>query len=339
MENITVLFFWDVPKPLVNYLKDGLSNIVGLELIFPDPPEYNEYLKLIPQAHVLVGWRPSRELLDAGKNLKLFINPGAGIFHLIEMFRDINTSRKLIMCNGHGNSYFTAQHAVALLMALTNKVIPHHNWMQNGKWRRGEDYGRSTPIRGRNIGLFGYGAINQKVHRFLSGFDVSFSILRNSWDEKNGELVTDANKFHPNELHDFLKQVDVLFIAVPHTKETEGIINERELELLGPDGFLVNVARGNVVSEIGLYKALKNEVIKGAAIDVWYNYQPEENEKGEKYPTSQAFHELDNVVLSPHRGASPMNDLKRWDEVVENITRFANDREDFLNIVDLDREY
>ncbi len=339
VQEISVLFFWDVPEHLQNYLKDALKEYEKVTLIFPSPEPKPVYFDLVRNVDILVGWRPSRELLDAGEKLQLFINPGAGITHLIEMFRHINTKRNLLMINGHGNSYFTAQHAVALLLALTNKIIPHHNWMGEGHWRRGDDYGRSTPIRTRNIGLLGYGAINQKVHRFLSGFDIEFSVLRHSWDGKDTDLPTKAVKYLPRQLHDFLKNIDTLIVAVPHTQRTDGLIGEKELELLGADGFLVTVARGKVVDEKSLYDALKNKTINGAGIDVWYNYQPDGDEQGRKYPFTYPFHELDNVVLSPHRGASPMNDLKRWDEVSENIKRFTDGRTDFLNIVDLEKEY
>jgi len=86
------------------------------------------------------------------------------------------------LVNGHGNSYFTAQHAVALLLSLTNKIIPHHNWMTSGKWRLGDNEAASIPLRRRNIGFLGYGAVNQKVHKFLLGFDLSFAALKRKWE-------------------------------------------------------------------------------------------------------------------------------------------------------------
>ena len=84
---------------------------------------------------------------------------------------------------------------------------------------------------------------------------------------------------------------------------------------------------------------MKSKSIAGAAIDVWYDYRPEQDETGRKYPYDHPFHELDNVVLSPHRGASPMDDLHRWNEVIENISRYSRGRTDFLNQVDLERGY
>jgi len=140
-------------------------------------------------------------------------------------------------------------------------------------------------------------------------------------------------------LDEFLKEIDTLIVAVPQTPDTLSLIGQKELELLGPEGLVVNIARGPVIDESALYKVLSEHTIAGAAIDVWYEYRPEPDEAGRKFPFHHAFHELDNIVLSPHRGASPMDDLERWDEVIENITRFVEGRTDFLNIVDLERGY
>ncbi|MFX0090467.1 MAG: NAD(P)-dependent oxidoreductase [Candidatus Hodarchaeota archaeon] len=335
----TVLFIWDVPKRLRNYLTTNLEPYSQVRLLFPSPASEEKFLDLAPEADIIVGWQPTKDLLMTAKQLTLFINPGAGIRHHIEPFRELNRVQKVLLANGHGNSYFTAQHVVALLFALTNKVICHHNWLKAGQWRKRDEDARSIPLRFRKVGLLGYGNINQKVHRFLSGFNVEFSILRRNWDKQTGSLPTPAKKYTFSDLHSFLKEIDILVVAVPETSLTVGLIQLEELQLLGSEGLLVNVARGSIIDEKSLYLALKEEIIAGAAIDVWYNYSPEPDEKGRKHPFSYPFYELDNIVFSPHRGASPMNDLLRWDEVIENIRRFTAGQKSFLNIVNLDEEY
>jgi phosphoglycerate dehydrogenase-like enzyme len=332
------LFIWDVREELREYLEKGLAGVPDLNLIFPSPAEEEEYLKYIQTANIVVGWKPPQELLDKAESLDLFINPGAGVQHHIERFRELNTKRKIILVNGHGNSYFTGQHAVALLLSLMNKIIPHHNWMTEGLWRRGDSFAKSSPLRWRKVGFLGYGAVNKNAHRFLSGFDVSFHILKRSWSGSEN-LPTPAEKYTPDQLGKFLKIVDTLIIAVPQTEETNHLIRAKELNLLGKEGLLVNMARGSVIDQDALFDALKSGDIAGAAIDVWYEYRPEEDEDGRKFPYNHPFHELDNIVLSPHRGASPMDDLHRWNEVVENITRYSSQRTDFLNQVDLERGY
>ncbi|MFW9956552.1 MAG: NAD(P)-dependent oxidoreductase [Candidatus Odinarchaeota archaeon] len=336
MKNI--LFIFKVRDELMSYLVRGLSSIKNLNLIFPVHENEEELLELAPEADLIVGWRPSPELLERATNLKIIINPGVGVQHHIKQYKELYKKRSITLINGHGNTYFTAQHAVALLLSLTNRIIQHHEWMALGLWRRGDEFAKSIPLRDRRIGLLGYGAVNQKVHRFLAGFDVEFFILKRSWIG-NETLPTPAKKYMPHELESFLADIDILIIAVPQTDETDGMIGEKELGLFGPNGLIINIARGAVINEKALFEALSSGTIAGAAIDVWYDYQPNEDLEGKKFPFQHPFHRLENIVLSPHRGASSMDDLKRWDEVIENIKRFAEGNDNFVNVVDLDRGY
>jgi len=334
-----VLFIWQAPDRLRNYLEAGLRHLPQVKLVYPTDVEEETLIRLAPEADIIVGWRPTKELLEAAKRLRLFINPGAGVQHLVELFRELTKTRQVILVNGHGNSYFTAQHTAALLLALMNKVVPHHNWMVQGHWRKGDKDAASIPLRDRKVGLLGYGAVNSRVHRFLSGFDVEFHALRNDWSKLTEATPTPLVKYGPAELDKFLKAIDILIVSLPLTPKTKGLIGKREFELIGPDGLFLNVGRGAVVDEESLYNALKEKVIAGAALDVWYNYTPVADEGGRTSPYNRPFHELDNVVLSPHRAASPFSDLKRWDEVIENISRFATGKTDFLNTVDLEAGY
>ncbi len=338
-QDTVVLFTWDVNDRLKTYLQEHLDHAPKLDLIFPEEVSEEILLELAPKANIMVGWRVPDQIKLAATKMQLYINPGVGIKHHIDFFRELNQSREVILINGHGNSYFTAQHVVAMLLALMNRIIPHHNWMKSGKWRRGDADAMSFPLRYRKIGLLGYGAINKKVHRFLQGFNIEFSILRRNWSKNEEEMPTSTKKYFPNNLLEFLDEIDILIIAVPETTKTIGMIKKEELKSLGTDGLLVNVSRGSVVDEKSLFQALQKKEIAGAAIDVWYNYNPDPDDQGRKYPFTLPFHTLDNVVLSPHRAASPFNDLERWNEVIENILRFNRGESTFLNVVDLEHEY
>lgn len=339
-----ILFLWDVPEQLERYLREGWSDIADhLNLTILHPYSREEALIHAPTTDVMVGWRPDPELLRKAHNLRLFINPGAGVQHLIALFKEVNASRDhpIVLVNGHGNAYFTAQHAVALLLSVMNKVVLHHQWMAEGLWRRGDSHGKSTPLRRKVVGLLGYGAVNQKVHRFLSGFDVEFAILKRTWDQTPEFGDGSVQHYQTHQLAEFMQDSDVVIVAVPSTPETEGLVGEDELQLLGPEGVLVNMARGPVVDEEALYYVLATNAIAGAGVDVWYNYNPDPLEDGRFFPFNNIkhpFHKLSNIVLSPHRGASPMDDLQRWDEVVRNVKAFRNEK-GLVNIVELDRGY
>ncbi|MBA7660553.1 Formate dehydrogenase [subsurface metagenome] len=339
VKNISVCFISSIPDPARIYISEKLHDFKNVNLVFRTKTSDKNLSDLISNADILIGWRPSKEILSNAVKAKLFINPGAGVQHLLDLFRAANEEREILLINGHGNSYFVAQHAVALLLTLMNKTIPHHEWMCEGKWRTGDNDAISIPMRFKRVGFLGYGAINQKIHRFLSGFDIEFSILRKHWEKQLSPLPTEANKYDFPQLHEFLNDIEILIIGVPLTSMTRKLIKKKELEFLGKDGLVVNIARGDIIDEESLYVSLKNKIITGAAIDVWYDYTPESDEEGKKFPFHFPFHTLDNIILSPHRGYSPFNDLLRWDEVIENIKRMAQNRNDFLNVVNLDEEY
>ena len=338
-QDLRVCFISEIPENVKEYLIEGLKGLSNVIISFPKDRSKENLFRSIKDAQILIGWRPYLELLEHAENMSIFINPGAGIHHLLEDFRKINKKRKVTLINGHGNSYFVAQHTVALLLSLMNRIIPHHEWMRQGRWRTGDDDAASVPLRFKNVGLLGYGAINKKVHKMLSGFNVNFSVLRRDWSKIENSTPTKIKRYKYEHLHKFLHDIDLLIIAVPVTKLTKDMIGEEELKILGPKGILINISRGEIVNQEALYNALKNHTIFGAAIDVWYDYAPESDDKGKKFPYKYPFHQLENIILSPHRGYSPFSDLKRWNEVIENIKRLSQKRTDLLNVVDLEKGY
>ena len=148
-------------------------------------------------------------------------------------------------------------------------------------------------------------------------------------------------RYTPADLDRFLDAVDTLVVALPLTEATHGMLGRQELERLGPTGLLLNVGRGPVVDEAALYSALTQGRIAGAAIDVWYDYDPQPDAAGGRYPYDAAthpFHTLPNVVLSPHRAASPFADIARWDDVADTLRQIALG-ESPSNRVDVERGY
>lgn len=336
MKKVKVYFLREMTPELQDYMHSGLADL-PVEVKFKNQIEDLELKEYLAEVDIIVGWQPTQELLDSARKLSLLINPGAGVQHL-KPFYSCFKERDIVLINGHGNSYFTAQHTVALLLSVTNRVVFHHNAMIDGKWRLGDKDAASIPLRDRKVGFIGYGEVNSKVHRFLSGFQLDFSILKRDWN-KPISAPTAYKQYKYSQLNDFLKEIDTLILAVPLTDKTKDLIGQKELELLGKTGIIINMARGEVVNEGALFMGLKNKTINAAAVDVWYSYQPEADEQGRKFPTMYPFHELDNILHSPHRAASPFSDLKRWDEVIENINRFAKGDKDFLYMVDMEEGY
>jgi phosphoglycerate dehydrogenase-like enzyme len=337
-----------LPEDLREHFRCELADCPQLELHFVDTGDEPALIEAARQAEVVVAWRLPETAVSALDSLRLWIFPGAGVQSLIEPIKRMNETRPVTLVNSHGNAPAVATHAVALLLALINRVVLHHNWMATGRWRTGEDDAKTIPMAGKCVGLLGYGAINRHVEQFLSGFDVHFAALRNHWPAELGAVTPSTSEsprpsdrlqhYTPDQLAAFLDATDILCIALPATPTTRGLIGAVQLQQLGAQGVLVNVARGAIVQEDALYAALRDGVIAGAALDVWYNYDPTPDADGRRYPCGQPFHELQNVVLSPHRAASPFAALERWSDVLDNLRRYAAG-DALLNVIDLSRGY
>lgn len=348
-----VVLAWRVADALRAHLEAALGADGTAELIVPDDLSEAGLLAAAATAEAIVGWRVPEAVLLGAERLRVLINPGAGVQAVVPVVRAVNARREapIALVNGHGNAAFTAQGAVALLLALANRVVAHDRWLRAGRWRTGDAEAPSVPLGGRTIGLLGYGAVNRHVHRFLAGFDARFIALRRHPERKAADerprhglptgLPTPSAWFGPDDLGAFLDAADTVVIALPLTDATRGLIGAAELARLGPRGLLVNVARGAIVDEAALYAALADGRLGGAALDVWWADDPAPDDAGRRWPYDAAahpFHALDNVVLSPHRAASPYGDLGRWDEVIENVRRLARG-EALLNVVDLTEGY
>ncbi len=340
---ITVCFLYKPFERVKKHLLAQNINLKHVTFIFPDDTSEEALLRLVPQADVLIGWMISEKLLQNSPKLKLFISPYTGVEHLARKLRTIPDLPPFTFVNAHGASALIAQQAVALLLSISNHIVHHHIDMMEGNWIPGgegiEEPAPSINLQPRKIGLLGYGQINQKVHHLLSGINSNIHILKRTWSENAKNSHVDYYRYDFEELDEFLQAIDVVIIAAPLTKLTHHMISKRELELLGENGIIVNVGRADIIVEEDLYNALLNKTIARAALDVWYRYRPDPNETGKKYPYSYPFHELPNVIISPHRADSPFDDLERWNDIIENIWILASGQSNFKNIVDLDHGY
>jgi len=136
-----------------------------------------------------------------------------------------------------------------------------------------------------------------------------------------------------------LPRTDALIITAPLTPETKDLIGEQELALLPRGAILVNVGRGLIVDEAALFSALKSGHLAAAGLDVWYQYPTDEASRSNTPPSRWPFHELDNVVMSPHRGGDAIGiDTQRMVELADMLNRAARD-EAMPNRVDVAAGY
>jgi phosphoglycerate dehydrogenase-like enzyme len=159
----------------------------------------------------------------------------------------------------------------------------------------------SITLEGKTALILGFGHIGQRVGRYCQALGMKVMGVRR---QSNREILPglQAEIFLPNVLPELLSQAHVLIITLPFTPDTDGLIGAKEIALLPPGALLVNVGRGRIIDQAALYTALKKGSLLAAGLDVWYNYPSEPGMRQNTPPADYPFHELDNVVMSPHRG-------------------------------------
>ncbi len=299
------------------------------EIIKTDAYDEQSLMKLIPRAAVVVGTRISRPLCEAAEKLKFLQTPSAGVNGLDLAALD---ERGAIVCNSHSHAPFVAEHGVTMLLTLMKKVAVHDRLMRNGVWygpggtSRDETYQSDTLI-GSTVGFIGFGHIGREILSLLSGFKVKALAGVRSIDGH----AEDLNRFPNLEfagLDRVLENSDAIFLTVPLTGETEGMIGAAQISRMKSSVYLINVARAGIVDADALLDALVENSIRGSAIDAW------EKEKA----SAHDFAKLDNMILSPHRAGTHRDITPYLHDVVDNLIAFATGIE-LRNRVDLKAGY
>jgi phosphoglycerate dehydrogenase-like enzyme len=253
-----------------------------------------------PETQILVAGRPPREELAACPRLRALVIPYAGVpketrelllaeFPTLEVF------------NLHHNAAATAELAIALLLAAAKTLVPIDRQFRQHDWRSRYDGTPTILLGGKNALILGLGAVGTRIAAACHALGMDVHAVRRRPDLPHPPYVA----VHPLDgLHELLSQAEALLISLPLTPETEGLMGKRELDLLPPTCVLVNVARGPIVDEEALYRALSESRVAAAGIDVWYRYPVTAEERADTLPSRFPFHELDKVVMSPHRGGA-----------------------------------
>ena len=200
-----------------------------------------------------------------------------------------------------------ADTAVGLLLCTVREFPQAERYLRAGKWlEKGYPLSKAT-LRNRTVGIVGMGSIGQAIARRLDAFGVPVVYHTRN---KRPEL---AYRHYP-KLIDMARDVDTLLVIVPGGAATANIINAEVLDALGPNGILINMARGSVVDEPALIRALKDKRVMAAGLDV-YIREPE---------VPAELIAMDNVVLFPHLGSASVHTRDKMDQlIVDNIAAWA----------------
>ena len=229
-----------------------------------------------------------------------------------------------VLCNVRGHEGAMAEWVLMAMLALHRRLLGFDRDLRRGRWHReGEDYLGETPagdLAEQTVGTVGLGAIGVAVAERARCLGMrAIAVTRSPSPERAARHGLDWLG-SLDELPRLLEESDFAVVCLPLHPETRGLIGRRELDALGPDGFLINVARGPIVEEGALYEALRGGRIAGAALDVWWNYPKRDDPQ--PLPASVPFWELDNVVMTPHvSGRSETANRKRYEFVAEQLRR------------------
>lgn len=286
---------------------------------------------------VLVAGRPGREHLAASPNLQILVIPWSGLPE--ETRRLVAEFPHVAVHNLHYNALPVAEHVLALLLAAAKRLLPTDRALRAHDWTPRYSRAPSLLLAGRTALIVGYGAIGRRVARLLQGLGMEILAVRRRSGAASHDGDGGIRCAPPEHLHRLLPRAQVLVVCVPHTAETTGLIGARELALLPPDAILVNVSRGPVVDEEALYHALRDGSLFGAGLDVWYHYPAGEADRAHTPPATLPFHELENVVMSPHRaGHAAGRETLRMADLADLLNAAARG-EPVPNPVDLEAGY
>lgn len=285
---------------------------------------------------VLVAGRPSREQIEAAPGLRALIIPWAGLPEetraLLQDYPQVNVH------NLHHNAAPVAELALMLLLAAAKFAVRYDAALRRHDWRiRYERPGPSVLLEGKTALILGYGAIGRRVATACRALGMTTLATRRRLATPETDNGTEI--YPASDLSDLLPRADALIICLPHTPATDGLLGPAELALLPPKAVLVNIGRGRIVDEAALYEALRDGHLHAAGLDVWYSYPPDKEARADWSPSAYPFHELDNVIMSPHRGgAADETDRLRMAALAELLNAAAAGRE-MANRVDLAAGY
>lgn len=293
---------------------EPLRELLHADIALSDGPE------LPAEVEVLVAGRPARAQLQACPRLRVLIVPWAGVPDTTrELLRDFP---HIAVHNLHHNAAATAEMALALLLAAAKHVLPIDRQFRRHDWTPRYERAQSLLLAAHTALVLGYGQIGRRVARACAALDMT--VLATRRRQILPEVLDGVEVHAPGDLPQLLPRAHAVLVTLPLTPDTRGLIGARELAALPPGAIVVNVGRGPVIDEAALYHALRDRRVAAAGLDVWYEYPVEAAARTHTPPAHWPFHELDNVVMSPHRaGDAQGNEAARLAALAELLNAAA----------------
>ncbi|GAA1157699.1 2-hydroxyacid dehydrogenase [Kribbella jejuensis] len=308
-----------------------------MRVVVTDPnllPLRDEFEELLPKATEVV-WLPD-QLLGALRTADVLVGPAftpemagaAGRLRLVQVAgagTDRIEAPGVPVANTYHHEDSIAEYIVWALIGLRRELPAADAALRRDRWRSNvynPSIRQPETLGSARVGFLGFGHIGRATWRLLRAFGVQAWAVTASGRTEGAGLNWAGDT---SQLDRLLDESDTLVVSAPLTHTTRGIIGAPELERLGPNGVLVNVARGPLVKQRPLYDALRDRTIRAAALDVWYSY-PETGDQAA--PADVPFGELDNVLLTPHlSGITRQTFRRRIEDIAANVHALANGNE------------
>jgi len=274
----------------------------------------------LADVEVLVSMGFSARMAEAAPRLRLLQVPGAGLDRIDRAALRPGTR----LANAYGHEAGIAEYIIGAMIALSRGFSRLDAKLRQGQWESQWAIAEAAPplwpeLAGTCLGIVGYGHIGRALASRAAAFAIEVRAVRGTPTIETMDGV--ALVGGPDRLDDLLQRVDHLAITLPLLPATRNLIDARRLRLMKSTAYLINVSRAEIVDQTALYQALARAEIAGAALDVWYRY-PSSGEP--MLPAALPFHELSNVLMTPHISGWTQGMLAaRAELIARNIERTA----------------
>ncbi|MDP6692647.1 MAG: 2-hydroxyacid dehydrogenase [Alphaproteobacteria bacterium] len=319
-----VLLNGGVARRGMKILPERFGDRISLRQITPDE-DAETVAANMAWAEFMISIEYGAELPPA-PNLKVLQLPVAGLDKV-----DVNAvPASAAICNVYEHEVAIAEYTFNGMLEWVVGLARRNTEFKTGDWSGTPSMGGQTrgELSGMTIGCLGYGNIGRAIARRALAFDMKVMALT-----QNPRPLQPEPHFLGGygDLAKLLEEADFLVICCPLSEQTRGIISKEQLAAMKSSAVVINVARGHIADEDALYAALKDGVIGGAVLDTWYQYPSADNPTIR--PSRRPYHELDNVLMTPHiSGWSEGQQLRRWAKTGDNIEALLTGGE-LINVI------